>query len=43
MVTTKLVNVAKEPEVVQVCEILASAGVQNRHWYIKVDHTRQWW
>ena len=26
--TTKLVNVAKEPEVVQVCEILADAGVK---------------
>lgn len=26
--TTKLTNVAKEPEVVQLCEILASAGVQ---------------
>lgn len=26
--TTKLVNVAKEPEVVQVCEILANAGVK---------------
>jgi len=26
--TTKLVNVAKEPEVVQVCEILAAAGIK---------------